>query len=204
MTGSNVLHIYKCFQDEVSSKNSNLKHTIMEMKRNEKSLLDEICGLNVGTESTTADLKRERKTSLAAKVEVSNVVSQLQTLKTERNRWKQKSESLIKEIEKSLRDHHHLTKEVTQLRSQTKKSEDELQDSLVVHAKYVQAQEKVKTEGAAIRAVFKCDELERIVSHLTEYVDAKETQLQSIQAVNRALSEELHLVHQKNRGDDDV
>eukprot|EP00979_Chaetoceros_neogracilis_P006254 scaffold1262_cov206-Chaetoceros_neogracile.AAC.8 len=190
--------------DEVSSKNSNLKHTIMEMKRNEKSLLDEICGLKVGTESTTADLKRERKTSLAAKVEVSNVVSQLQTLKTERNRWKQKSESLIKEIEKSLRDHHHLTKEVTQLRSQTKKSEDELQDSLVVHAKYVQAQEKVKTEGAAIRAVFKCDELERIVSHLTEYVDAKETQLQSIQAVNRALSEELHLVHQKNRGDDDV
>ena len=176
----------------------------MEMKRNEMTLTDDISALKVGTESTTVDLKRERKASLAAKDEVDKVVTQLQTLKTERNRWKQKSESLIKEIEKSLRDHQHLTKEVTRLRSQKKKVDDELEESLVEHVKYVQAQEKVKAEGSAIRAVLKCDELERLVSHLTEYVDAKETQLQSIQAVNRALAEELHLVHQSNRSDDDV
>jgi len=189
----------------------------MEMKRNEKIMSDEISGIKQNMNSTNTEFERQKEASIAAKAEVEKSATQMQTLKAERNRWKQKADSLVKEmsricrggrgiadIEKLIQEHQNLTNEVTLLRSQKKKSEDELEESLVVHARYAQAHEKVKAEGEAIRAVQKCDELERLVSHLTEYVDAKETQLQSIQDVNRTLTEELHLAHQKNRGDNDV
>jgi len=189
----------------------------MEMKKDEKVTKEESSSLRQSNEGLSSDLDRVQKTSAMAKGEVDKVVAQMQTMKSERNRWKQKADSLVKEmsricrggrgiadIEKLIHDHQEQTKEVTLLRSQNKKAQDELEESLVVHATYVQAQEKAGANGETIRAIQKCTELERLVSHLTEYIDAKETQLESIQAVNRALTEELRLIHQNNRQDNDV
>lgn len=167
-------------------------------------------------EEASLSAKNERSTALAAKGEIHKLTSQLQSAKGERNRWKLKADSLAKEmsricrggsiadIEKLMSDHQDLAKEAALLRSQKKKAEEELEESLATHATYVQSQERLGTEGSAIRALQKCTELERLLAHMTEYVNAKETQLESIQAINRALTDELHMVHQKNLHDNDV
>ena len=187
------------------------------METHDNDLKNDILALKRRLADTTTNLKKEKISSSTAKLELEKKVSQMQNMKSERNRWKQKADSLSKEmsricrggkgigdIERLIRDHQKLGKEVTTLKSQKKRAENELEESLVTHATYVQAQEKLKVDGAAIRAVQKCVELERLVSHLTEYVHAKEMQLESIQAVNRSLTDELHLIHQKQMKDNDV
>ena len=198
------------------TKNVALKETITELETGKRNTIEELSNLHQAKEEALSNLEKEKSSASAAKKEFKSLVAQVQNAKGERNRWKQKADSLAKEmsricrggsindIEKLMNGHQELKKEVSLLRSQKKKAEEELEESLNVHASYVQAQELVNSDASSIRAVQKCSELERLVSHMTEYVNAKESQLDSIQAINRALTEELHLIHQSNLEDNDI
>lgn len=198
------------------TKNVALKETITELETGKRNTIEELSNLHQAKEEALSNLEKEKSSASAAKKEFKSLVAQVQNAKGERNRWKQKADSLAKEmsricrggsindIEKLMNGHQELKKEVSLLRSQKKKAEEELEESLNAHASYVQAQELVNSDASSIRAVQKCSELERLVSHMTEYVNAKESQLDSIQAINRALTEELHLIHQSNLEDNDI
>lgn len=198
------------------TKNVALNETITELETGKSNTIEELSNLHQAKEEALSNLEKEKSSASAAKKEFNSLVLQVQNAKGERNRWKQKADSLAKEmsricrggsindIEKLMNGHQELKKEVSLLRSQKKKAEEELEESLNVHASYVQAQELVNSDASSIRAVQKCSELERLVSHMTEYVNAKESQLDSIKAINRALTEELHLIHQSNLEDNDI
>jgi hypothetical protein len=47
-------------------------------------------------------------------------------------------------------------------------------------------------------------ELERVIADMTEYVNAKEMQLETMKQVNQALSEELHLLARANMSKNDI
>jgi seryl-tRNA synthetase len=198
------------------TKNSSLEKKVADLENNCDDFRKESSDLQSRMKEALIDADKERKLAYIAREEAEKISSQMQSTKNERNRWKQKADSLAKEmakicrggnigdVENLINDHHDLTKEVTLLRSQKKKAEEELETSLATHATYVQAQESLRVDGSSIRLAQKCKELERLVSHMTEYISAKETQLESIQAVNRTLTDELHLAHQNNLQPNDV
>lgn len=162
-------------------------------------------------------LTKEKKLLVSTKIDLEKLKGQFQAFKRERNRWKQKAESLAKEmsricrngkcigdIEKLLHDYDKLSSEVSILRSEKKMAINELEESRITYVTYVQAQERAGVNGEAIRAIQKCTELERVITNMTEYLNAKETQLQSIQEANMALTEELRKIHQQGLSDNDV
>jgi chromosome segregation ATPase len=179
-----------------------------------EKLIDELKNCKISQENVILQLKEElqaaqkesddKKSSISdLTASLNNTRNQIQKCKADRSKWKQKAESLAKEMSKICRnsnessndlDNLHaeinsLRKEVSLLKLQKKKAEDDLVESVLVHTRYVEAH--LRSDGDAIRAYQKVDELERVLQNLTEYVDAKETQLLSIQEVNRALTEEL-------------
>lgn len=179
-----------------------------------EKLMDELQNCKISQENEILQLKEElqaaQKESDGQKLSIADLTAslnnsrnQIQKCKADRNKWKQKAESLAKEMSKICRSSNEssndlgdlhaeinsLRKEVALVKLQKKKAEDDLEESVLVHTRYVEAH--LRSDGNAIRAYQKVDELERVLQNLTEYVDAKETQLLSIQEVNRALTEEL-------------
>ena len=179
-----------------------------------EKMIDELQNCKISQENEILQLKEElqaaQKESDGQKLSIADLTAslnnsrnQIQKCKADRNKWKQKAESLAKEMSKICRSSNEssndigdlhaeinsLRKEVALVKLQKKKAEDDLEESVLVHTRYVEAH--LRSDGNAIRAYQKVDELERVLQNLTEYVDAKETQLLSIQEVNRALTEEL-------------
>lgn len=110
-------------------------------------------------------------------------------MKAEKKSSKQRVDSLAKEmsrickngmdinsIENIIQEHTLMTKEVTLLRSQKRKALDELEACKLVFEDSIQAQQRVGIEGEATTALKKCMEFERVITELTEYVNAKEMQ----------------------------
>jgi len=130
--------------------------------------------------------------------------------------FKQKADSLSKEmsricrngrdisdIEKLITDHQALGSEVAQLRSEKKKALDEVEQSRTEYSQYVEAQIRVGADSEAVRALQRNIELERIVTEMTEYLNAKQMQLESVQDANRTLTKELQLMTKKYRDQND-
>ncbi len=191
--------------------------TIDDLNTADKRSIEQIAKLKEVNTKMAMTVKKEKEAFVTAKAELGKAASQLQKIRSERNRFKQKAESLSKEISKICRngrgiddverimhDNEKLNSEVTRLRSEKKQLADELEESRISYVTYVQAQERAGEKIEATRAVQKCTELERLISNMTEYLNAKETQLQSIQQANIALTEELHQIHQTRRTESDI
>ncbi|KAI2500527.1 hypothetical protein MHU86_13951 [Fragilaria crotonensis] len=150
------------------------------------------------------NLESEKTRRKQCEVELENVQRLNQKLKSERNGFKQKAESLTKEmsrlckggltiqsIEKVLADEESRRTEVDVLRAQKKAALEDLHQYRSAYEQQLVAQLNIGVNGAAIKALEQKAELERVVSDLTEYVGAKEMQLQTMRQVNQALTEEL-------------
>mmetsp|Transcript_2709 Transcript_2709/g.4024 ORF Transcript_2709/g.4024 Transcript_2709/m.4024 type:complete len:964 (+) Transcript_2709:87-2978(+) len=148
----------------------------------------------------------ESETSKRGKCEkeLESIRKTSQNLKSERNSFKQKAEGLTKEIsrlcrggrtlrdiEKILADEEARRTEIEVLRSQKKKAVDESQQYRTAYEQQLVAQLNMGVDGAAVKALEQKAELERVVSELTEYVTAKEMQLETMKQVNEALTAEL-------------
>lgn len=150
------------------------------------------------------NLESEKSRRKQCQTELENVQRMNQKLKSERNSYKQKAESLTKEmsrlcrggltiqsIEKILTDEESRKTEVDLLRAQKKAALEDLHQYRSAYEQQLVAQLNIGVNGAAIKALEQRAELERVVSDLTEYVGAKEMQLQTMRQVNEALTDEL-------------
>lgn len=171
------------------------------------STMNELCQ---NLESETTRRKQCQK-------ELENVQRTTQTLKSERNSYKQKSESLTKEVgrlcrggrtlqdvEKVLTDEVSRKTEIEVLRSQKKKALEDLHQYRSAYEQQLVAQLNMGVDGAALKALEQKAELERVVSDLTEYINAKEMQLETMRQVNEALTDEMKQLAKANMDKNDI
>jgi hypothetical protein len=110
----------------------------------------------------------------------------------------------VNEIERLLADHHTLLEEVELLRKQKRKA---LEDAHAYRTSYEQAklaQEKAGLDNDTRAAFERNAQLEHLLAEMTEYVSAKEMQLDTIKQVNEHLQEEIHSLAQANLSKNEV
>ena len=163
-------------------------------------------------------LEKEKNNTAVMKADFDNAQNNKQALTSERNNYKQKAESLSKEIsrlcrkgrslqdvQKVLENEESRIVEVEILKSQKKKALEELTEYRIAYQQSLVSQLKSRDmNGSAMKAIEKTSELERVVLELTEYVNAKEMQLETIMQVNQALTEEVISLAKANMAKNDI
>lgn len=162
-------------------------------------------------------VEQERAASCHAQLEA--LQTDNQQLKGERNSYRQKNDSLSKEIarlcragrsvrdiEKILADHEAVLLEAEVLRAQKRKA---LEDAHMYRNSYEQARAAEQLGGSAEhqdarRALERTAELERLLSEMTDYLHAKEMQMETMRQVNEALQEEIRNLARANLREDEV
>ena len=84
-----------------------------------------------------------------------------------------------------------LREEVTLLTLEKRRITEERDESRRLHEQSIKSQVEAGIDEKVVRALERYDELERVVSDLTEYIEAKEMQLQTMMEVNKALQDEM-------------
>ena len=94
----------------------------------------------------------------------------------------------IKSMEKEC---ENLREEVSFLTSEKRRITEERDESRRLHEQSIKSQVEAGIDEKVVRALERYDELERVVSDLTEYIEAKEMQLETMMEVNKALQDEI-------------
>ena len=150
--------------------------------------------------SLEKQLKDEKTKNQSYHSELEGQQMKIQKLKAERNSYKQKGDSLAKEIglicrngrtirdvEKVLSDDIARRQEVELLREQKRKALDELQHYRTSYEQAQRAHTMAGLEPESARILERNAELERLLTEMTEYVNAKEMQLDIMKKVNTEL-----------------
>ena len=204
-------------QDQVHAKcnatNAELKRATMS----EKESQEELAHAKKTLATLNGILLQERKAIADRKTQNGALYTKFQKVKGERNTFKLKSDSLSKEmaricrngmgvadIEQIMLDHETMRMEVSTLRTQKRRALEQLDEIRRAHDDSIQAQMKAGINGEAMRALEQKAVLERVVSELTEYVNAKEMQLETLKEVNKALTDELQAMAKQNIGKNEI
>jgi chromosome segregation ATPase len=125
------------------------------------------------------------------------------SVKAERNTMKQKADSLAKEISRMIQENASLQTEVQSLHadkhSLSKELVMETMDEECESSSIADNENTIPSLEEHRRVLDQKAELERMVKELTEYVSAKESQLDTMKDVNRQLTEELQNVARSRR-----
>jgi len=173
------------------------------------------------TRSTMEDLQKrlaaEKQRDGSRQAELESLQRKNQKLQAERNSYKQKAESLSKEvgrlcrngrtlrdIEKIVVDEEARQMEVSLLKAQKRQALEDLHHYRTAYEQTVMAQKQAGLDVEAMRALEQKGHMERVISDLTEYVNAKEMQLETLKEVNQALSEELHMLARASMSKNDI
>ena len=196
--------------EKLTKKVSILKNENFEDRKSHKALQETV-------EKLEKQLNEETMKSSKYKSRFEKSNSIVQRLKGEKNMFKQKADSLAKEmsricrngkgineIEKLIHDHEVLMTEVSVLKAQKKEALEDLEQSRSAYESILEAHALAGIDGEAVRAIQRRVDLERVVADLTEYVNAKEMQLETTREINRALTEEMHIMAQNNLSNNDV
>merc|ERR1712166_1254955 len=124
--------------------------------------------------------------------------------KGERNSYKQKNESLSKEvarlcrggrnirdIEKLIADHESLLQEAELLRVQKRKALEDAHRYRTLYDQVKAVEERSGMEQETRHALERTTELERLLAEMTDYVTAKDMQFDTMKQVNQALQDEI-------------
>jgi len=165
----------------------------------------------------TQRLEEEQAKSNSHHTEHGALQVKIQKLISERNSYKQKGDSLSKEIgrvcrngrtvrdvEKIIADDASRQQEVELLRDQKRKALDDLEHYRTAYEQLRAAQDMAGVDQDASKVLERIAELERLLSDLTEYVSAKEMQLDTYKQVNEALQSEIRDLAKVNMSKNDV
>ena len=190
--------------DAMNAKFNAIRADLEKTKLSEKMYMEEAKRLATELEVSDGKTRREQNHAEKCKAQLESANKKCQKLKVERNTYKQRADSLAKDmsrvcrngmgvenIEVIMQDYEKMTHELSLIKTQKRKALDELEESRRMHQHSIEAQMKAGIDGEVVRAVEQRDELERIVLELTEYIDAKEMQLETLQEVNNALLDEI-------------
>ena len=167
--------------------------------------------LKAQLQESQENAKKEQKAAERCKAQMESANVRCQKLKVELRSAKQKVEILskdlsrahattrsaskdaerakkIKSLEKECDD---LRKEVSFLTSEKRRITEERDESRRLHEQSITSQVEAGIDEKVVRALERYDELERVVSDLTEYIEAKEMQLETMMEVNKALQDEI-------------
>ena len=191
--------------EELQHRNESLLKELESKKKSELSYQKELDAVLDTVENSKTLVRREKDIALSCKTQLEIIEKKNQQLKGERNSYKQKNQSLSKEvarlcrggrnindIDKMLDDHDALLQEMELLRVQKRKA---LEDAHLYRTSYEQlkaAEEMSIIKQDTWNAFERTAELERLLTEMTEYVTAKDMQLDTIKLVNKTLQEEIH------------
>ncbi|CAJ1934344.1 unnamed protein product [Cylindrotheca closterium] len=205
---------YHALQSELDQSNNrcvNFEKSLKEAKENEiKSQADMQSALEK-IDKLTICVKQEEEKFASLKKEMEPLQKKNQQLKAERNSFKQKNDSLTKEIaricrngrsvneiDKMLSDHESLLEEIDLLRKQKKKALEDAHQYRMAYEQAKAAQERSGLDTQTTSILERNVELERLIAEMTEYVNAKEMQLETMKQVNEHLQQEIHSLAQAN------
>lgn len=194
-----------------------MQQDLRKVESVEQECRNELVSTKQSIEKLTAQVDEERKRVISCRAQLDPLQKKIQQLKGERNSYKQKNESLskevsrlcrngrtVKEIEKIVADHQALLEEVETLRKQKKKALEDAHQYRMSYTQSKAAQELSGVETETRAALERNAELERLLAEMTEYVNAKEMQLDTMKQVNEQLQEELHSLARANLGKNEV
>ena len=192
---------------------------IADMKREESQFQEELKAARNIIEELNKKYASTKESASKSKDELDKIRSEAKRVKMERNTFKNKADSLSKEISKmkcvpvqpqvvneaeirtlnqtikQLQLHNsQLQNELTTIRSEKRGIQDELQATRAAHehsTRYITVQQPITPSRESQRANGQCEELERMISNLTEHLDAKEMQIDTLKQINEALMKEL-------------
>jgi hypothetical protein len=206
--------------EESHRKRERLRTEFETQKEAEIECREELEAANATIQIIRKRIQGEQEKASSCQRELEAIQKKNQQLKGERNNYKQKNESLSKEvarlcrggknirdIEKVLADHEALQQETELLRAQKRKA---LEDAHKYRISYEQAKAadevlSLKPDERETRRILeRTAELERLLSEMTDYVSAKQMQLDTLKEVNEELQTEIHSLAQANLRPDEV
>lgn len=203
--------------NEMSQRYIEINQEMEKVSKFEKECREELNETRSKMEELQKRLVQEKERGGSRQAEFDALQAKNQKLQAERNSYKQKAESLSKEvgrlcrngrtlrdIEKIVADEEARQMEVSLLKQQKRQALEDLHHYRTAYEQTVVAQKQAGLDVEAVRAVEQKAELERVIADMTEYVNAKEMQLETMKQVNQALSEELHLLARANMSKNDI
>lgn len=216
--------------DKVAT-NASLEQRIAELQQQNQQICEELgksVERNGMVQSELDDARRQLTVALEQlSKEKSRVAShqserdqhqiRIQKLLAERNSYKHKSDSLgremarvcqhgrsLRDVERILAEEAGRTQEIEVLRDQKKKATEELQRYQILYEQARRVQLLAGLDCDVTKVLERNEELERLLSELTEYVSAKEMQLQTLKDVNDALQGELRELAKAHMNKNDI
>ena len=210
---------------EAQLEESNRKHERLQKEFESRKDAETNCRKELETAKATIEtiqkrIRGEKEKASSCQSQLETIQKKNQQLKGERNSYKQKNESLSKEvarlcrggknirdIEKVLSDHESLLQETELLRAQKRKA---LEDAHKYRTSFEQAKAAEELlslnpdEKETRRILERTAELERLLSEMTDYVSAKQMQLDTMKEINEELQREIHSLAQANLRRDEV
>ncbi|GKY97440.1 hypothetical protein MPSEU_000702500 [Mayamaea pseudoterrestris] len=192
---------------EIEAASRRCNETIDELEQVKKALVEkesEVERLTNKTCQFSSELEHERKKTASHHADIETLQLRIQKLVAERNNYKQKGDSLSKEmsricrngrsirdVERILIDEASLRQEVVLLREQKRRALEDLDHYRTSYEQSRSAQQMAGFDADTVNVLERNAELERLLAELTEYVQAKEMQLETLMQVNAAIQKEL-------------
>lgn len=190
---------------------------LQKVEAMEKESRAELAAAQASMQELTTRMEKEREQAASCHAQFDTLQKKIQLLKGERNSFKQKNDSLskevarlckngrtIKDIEKILADHQSLLDETEALRQQKKKALEDAHQYRTSFQLSRAAHELSGTDVDTRAALERTAELERLLADLTEYVTAKEMQLETMKQVNEQLQLEIRTLAKANLDKNEV
>ena len=208
------------FQLELDEANQRYNDTLKEVERlkmSNSAYMDErrIALERIGSLDEALQSETSKNSSHQSKLEMEQM--KVQKLKAERNSYKQKGDSLakemsricrdgrtIREIEKILADDATRREEVNVLREQKRKALEQVEHFRTAYEQLLGMQKLAGIDIDTGKLLERNAELERLLSELTEYLNAKEMQLDTMKQVNDTLQSEIRHLARASMSKNDI
>jgi hypothetical protein len=207
-------------EQKLAESNRRYREVCADVERislSEKERSGELDQATVEIESLKEQLKSERSKTALRHAELERDQMKVQKLKAERNSYKQKGDSLaremgricrngltVRQVEKILADDAARRHEVELLREQKRRALEDLQHYRTAYEQSKMAAKLAGIDHDSAKLLERNAELERLLSELTEYVSAKEMQLDTMKQVNETLQSEIRDMARSTMSKNDI
>jgi len=185
--------------------------TLEKTSQSEKDCRSELKQTQAKVTGLNEQLETEKASTASRQSELETQQLMIQKIKAERNSYKQKGDSLakeiakvcrsgrtIREVEKIIADDAARREEVALLRKQKQKALEELEHYRTAFEQSRAAQKMAGMDHDSAKLLERNAELQRLLTELTEYLNAKEMQLETLKQVNEALQSEIRTLAKAN------